>query len=133
MASLCEKSGIVSLDIFGSFAREEQAKDSDIDLLVRFSKPKSLLEIVRIERIFSELLGRKVDLLTEASISPYLRDRIRKEAKVFYEKKDDRVYLMHILDASLRIEEYIAGIDKASFNEKKLVQDGVIRQIEIKR
>lgn len=87
IASLCKKNEIISLNIFGSFARGKFTKDSDIDLLVRFSKPKSLLELVRIERIFSELLRRKVDLLTEASISPYLKDRIKKEARVFYEKK----------------------------------------------
>ena len=71
--------------IFGSSLREDFGDDSDIDLLVRFSKPKSLLDLARIERIFSEALGRKADLLTEASISPYLKDTIEREMKVFYE------------------------------------------------
>ncbi|MDY7040081.1 MAG: nucleotidyltransferase domain-containing protein [Chloroflexota bacterium] len=55
---------------------------SDVDLLVRFSKRKSLLALVRLERELSTALGRKVDLLTEAAISPYLRDRIKREVKV---------------------------------------------------
>jgi len=46
-------------------ARGEETEESDVDLLVRFARPKSLLDLVRIEREFSEALGRKVDLLTE--------------------------------------------------------------------
>jgi len=53
-------------------------------MLVRFSKRKSLLAMVRLERELSEALGRKVDLLTEASVSPYMRERILKEMKVIY-------------------------------------------------
>lgn len=83
---ICKKNDITFLAIFGSFARDDFTKDSDIDLLVRFSRRKSLLDLVRIEREFSEILGRKVDLLTEASISPYLKDRINKELEVIYEK-----------------------------------------------
>ncbi|MFC1807571.1 nucleotidyltransferase family protein [Candidatus Omnitrophota bacterium] len=86
MILICEENNIVLLGIFGSFARGEAVENSDVDLLVRFSKSKSLLELVRIERIFSELLGKKVDLLTEASISPYLKDRIQAEVKLYYEK-----------------------------------------------
>lgn len=49
---------------------------------MEFSETKGLLALVRIERELSELLGVKVDLLTEDSISPYLIDGIKKEAKV---------------------------------------------------
>lgn len=46
-------------------------------------------------------------------------------------KKDDSVYLRHILDAISRIEEYTQGIKYESFIENHLIQDGIIRQIEI--
>lgn len=46
-------------------------------------------------------------------------------------KKDDFVYLRHILDAISRIEEYIKGLDYDDFMDNNLVQDGVVRQIEI--
>lgn len=82
----CRSNDIVFMAIFGSMARGDYRKDSDIDLLVRFSKPKSLLKIVRIERLISEVMGRKADLLTEESISPYLRDRIKQDMRVFYEQ-----------------------------------------------
>ena len=46
-------------------------------------------------------------------------------------KKDDAVYLRHILDAAGQIEEYVVGLDSQGFLESRLVQDGVIRQFEI--
>jgi len=46
-------------------------------------------------------------------------------------KPDESVYLRHILDAIAKVETYLQGIDKAAFNQNTLVQDGVIRQIEI--
>jgi len=81
---ICKNNDIVFLAIFGSFLRGDFTEESDIDLLVRFSKPKGLFDIVRIERALSEVLGRKTDLLTEASISPYLKDKIKNEMKDFF-------------------------------------------------
>ena len=46
-------------------------------------------------------------------------------------KRDDTVYLRHVLDAVVRIEEYLQGIGEDVFYEQALVQDGVIRQLEI--
>ncbi len=83
----CRKNDIEFIGIFGSFARGDFAEDSDIDLVVRFSKRKSLLDLVRIERELSEVWGRKVDLLTEGAISPYLRERIKRELKTIYERE----------------------------------------------
>ncbi len=65
--------------LFGSVARGEAKIDSDLDLLVGFSQPVTLLQLVALERELSSALGRKVDLVTEASLSPYLRDHILRE------------------------------------------------------
>lgn len=81
------KYDIIFIAIFGSFARGELSDKSDIDLLVKFGKRKSLLEIVRIQRELSELLGFPVDLLTEKSISPYIMEKIKKELRVIYDKR----------------------------------------------
>ncbi|HOL22220.1 MAG TPA: nucleotidyltransferase family protein [bacterium] len=78
------KEGAKSISLFGSFARDEENPKSDIDIIVEFNEVKSLLDIVRIERELGELLGIKIDLLTENSISPYLYDVINKEKKVIY-------------------------------------------------
>ena len=86
LEEICRRNDVELLLLFGSAARGEDTEQSDVDLLVRFSKRKSLLDLVRIEREFAEALGRKVDLLTEGSLSPYLRDQILGEAAVLYER-----------------------------------------------
>ncbi len=85
LIELCRQNDVVKVSIFGSVARGEANDQSDIDLLVEFSKRKSLLAFVALERQMSAALGRKVDLLTEAAISPYLRDRIKRDLRVIYE------------------------------------------------
>ena len=87
MIDICRQNDVSMIGVFGSMARGEAQKKSDIDLIVRFSKRKSLLSMVRLERELSEALGRKVDLLTEAAISPYLRESVLKELKVVYDAR----------------------------------------------
>ena len=85
LTELCRQNDVAKLSIFGSIARGEADKQSDIDLLVEFSKRKSLLALVALERKFSTVLGQKVHLLTEAAISPYLRDRVKRDLQIIYE------------------------------------------------
>jgi len=85
LIDLCRNNDVSMLGVFGSTSRGEAKDNSDLDLLVRFSKAKSLLGLVRLERKLSEGLGIKVDLVTEAAVSPYLRDRIKQDLKVLYE------------------------------------------------
>jgi predicted nucleotidyltransferase len=87
LIKLCRENDVAKLGVFGSMARGEANDQSDIDLLVEFSKRKSLLALVSLERKMSAALGRKVDLLTEAAISPYLRDRIKRDLRVIYEAR----------------------------------------------
>lgn len=80
--SFMQQHGAEKIGVFGSYARNEAREDSDLDLMVWFREQKSLLGIIRIERELSELLGVKIDLLTEQAVSPYLIDRIRQELRV---------------------------------------------------
>lgn len=73
-----EQEGAEKVELFGSYAREEEAdKESDVDLLVDFSEPKSLLDIARIERQLSEKINKEIDLVTEESLSPHIADKIK--------------------------------------------------------
>ena len=85
LIEICRKNDVAMIGVFGSVARGEATTQSDIDLLVRFSKGKSLLALVALERQISTVLGKKVDLLTEAAISPYIRDKVKRDLKVIYE------------------------------------------------
>ena len=84
LVDICRRNDGVFLGVFGSFARGEASEDSDVDLLIRFSSRKGLLDLVRIEREMTESVGRSVDLLTDAAISPYLRERIEREMVELY-------------------------------------------------
>jgi hypothetical protein len=71
--------------IFGSFARNEQNPDSDIDLLVKFNDTPTLLELIKIENELSLKLGLKVDLVTEASVTnKRIKSQIKKDLQIIY-------------------------------------------------
>lgn len=86
LAEVCDRHGITRLRLFGSLVRDEGDETSDVDLLAEFTGRKSLLDLVRVERELSEHFGRRVDLLTEKALSPYLRERILRDARVVYER-----------------------------------------------
>lgn len=73
--------GATNVRVFGSFARGEQRKRSDLDLLVVLPAKASLFDLVGLKMDLEERLKRKVDVLTDDGISPYLRDRILAEAR----------------------------------------------------
>ena len=86
LAALCARLGIRRLSVFGSVARGEERPESDLDLLAEFADGVTLLDLVRAEHELADELGRRVDLLTPAALSPHLRDRIQREARVLYER-----------------------------------------------
>jgi predicted nucleotidyltransferase len=73
--------GLVNIRIFGSVIRDEATPHSDIDLLVDLEKGRSLLDLGGASIKLQELLGRKVDIVTERGLHWYLRDKILKEAR----------------------------------------------------
>jgi len=77
---ILKKHGIVRAGIFGSYARGEQKKNSDIDILIEVPKRKfSLLDLIGIEIELEKKLRKKVDLLTYAGINHLLKKRILNE------------------------------------------------------
>lgn len=78
--------GVVKAAIFGSYARGDTKKNSDIDLLIEYGERKSLLDLVGLKLDLEDMLKRKVDLLTYGCIHPLLKDIILKEQKIIYEK-----------------------------------------------
>ena len=73
--------GARNVRLFGSTARGEARPDSDIDLLVEMDADRSLLDLVGLGQDLEALLAHKVDVLTDASLHPALRDRILAEAR----------------------------------------------------
>jgi predicted nucleotidyltransferase len=72
--------GVESLSIFGSYGRDEQRAESDLDLLVTFQQAPGLLQFVELENKLSDLLGIKVDLVMRDSLKPAIGEIILREA-----------------------------------------------------
>jgi uncharacterized protein len=72
--------GAQSVRIFGSVAKGNARPDSDLDLLVQLAPGYSLLDIVAIKQDLEELLNCQVDVVTEAALSPYIREQVLREA-----------------------------------------------------
>jgi len=68
--------GVIRSSIFGSLAKGEADKDSDIDLLVELPEDRSLFDLVDLKMALERRLGKKVDVLTYRSIHPLLRNAI---------------------------------------------------------
>ena len=84
---ILKRQGVNVAALFGSTARGEARKGSDIDLLIKLKKGKTLLDIVRLKLELEKKLGRKVDLVEYAAIRPLLKETILNEQKVIYERK----------------------------------------------
>lgn len=66
--------------VFGSVGRGEQDTSSDFDLLVDMAEGRNLFDLIALSNDLEESLGVDVDVVTEASLSPYIRDRVLDEA-----------------------------------------------------
>ena len=80
LSFLSETFGVATIGIFGSVSRGEDTAESDVDILVTFQPgKKNIRNYMGLSDHLENLFGRKVDLLTEAGISPYIRPQIEGE------------------------------------------------------
>ncbi len=78
--ALAKRFGVKDIRIFGSVARREDTKKSDIDFLVEFSPGASLLTHAAFQRELSELLGRDVDVASVRGLKEQIRQTVMQEA-----------------------------------------------------
>lgn len=78
---ISEKHGVIQLRVFGSVARGDQKETSDLDFLVTLAPSRDLTDLVSFTQDMESVLQTKVDVVSEAGLSPYLRDRILAEAR----------------------------------------------------
>ena len=76
-----EKYAVEFLGIFGSYLRNEQTPNSDLDLLVSFSEVPSLLKFIELENYLTDLLGIKVDLVMKEALKPGISKNILDEVE----------------------------------------------------
>jgi predicted nucleotidyltransferase len=89
LSEICRKNNVVFLAVFGSFVRGEQNQKSDVDIAIEFdqSKPKTLLDLIRLENELGAVFKRKVDLGVFSSLNPYVAEDVKREMRVIYEKR----------------------------------------------
>jgi uncharacterized protein len=73
--------GARNVRLFGSVARGDDRAESDVDFLVDMEPGRSLLDLVGLGQELEQLLGHKVDVLTESSVHPAIRERVASEAR----------------------------------------------------
>ena len=81
-AELANKYPISEMGVFGSYVRNEQTPQSDIDILIDFSAPISLFEFLDIEEELSKLISLKVDLVSRKALKPFIGKQILKEVQL---------------------------------------------------
>lgn len=79
LPELSNEYSISYLGIFGSYVRGEQKEDSDLDVLVEFSKTPDLFEFIGLKEDLSDMLGVKVDLVMKSALKPTIGKRIIEE------------------------------------------------------
>jgi len=75
--------------VFGSYARGDQSRGSDIDILIKLGRDTklSLLGLVKMEAMLTKILKKKIDLVTYNSLNRHIKQGILKEMKVIYERQ----------------------------------------------
>lgn len=76
---LSERYKVQTLGVFGSYVRQEQRADSDLDILVTFLETPSLLKFIELEYYLSDAFGVKVDLVMKDALKPAIGTQILKE------------------------------------------------------
>ncbi len=82
LAELGRDYAVSEIGLFGSYVRDEQTPDSDLDILVAFSKPVGFVVFMQLEQHLQQLLGIKIDLVTRGALKPQIGARVLNE--VYY-------------------------------------------------
>ena len=80
LLGIAERHGARDVRLFGSCARGTTGESSDIDILVVLDSGRTLLDLVALKQDLEDLFGRQVHVVTPLSLSPYIRDRVIREA-----------------------------------------------------
>ena len=79
LPGLRERYGVTYLGIFGSYVRGEQKRTSDVDILVEFDRPGTLLDFIHLQNDLMDLLGTRVDLVEKSGLKPAIRPYVLAE------------------------------------------------------
>lgn len=76
--------GIVKAAVFGSYARNAQREESDLDLLIEFNKSFDMIQFIHLKNMLEESLGKRIDIVEYCSLSPFIKEQVLREAVTIY-------------------------------------------------
>lgn len=85
IAEFLKSNGATKVAVFGSYVRNEETPDSDIDVLVDFKKPITLFDFVGYQQGLEDKIGLKVDLIMDGSLNPLIEKYVKQDLKVLYQ------------------------------------------------
>lgn len=130
--------GVARVRVFGSVARGEAGAESDIDVLVDFvpGAPRGLLDLMRVREVFEDLLARRVDVVTEAALTPPLRAEILADAvdvmavptppPEAHRAKRWRFRVVGLLEILDRLAGHVSGLTLATFVRDERTRDAAL-------
>ncbi|MFC4638959.1 HepT-like ribonuclease domain-containing protein [Deinococcus hohokamensis] len=133
--------GVTRVRVFGSVARGEADSSADIDLLVDFGAGHEvgLLALMQVKDVMEELLGRRVDVLTEGGLKAPLRSEILADAVDVmqvpvppphaHRQKRWRWRVFELLAAIDRVAAYTADLSLTAFRADQRTRDAVLRNL----
>lgn len=133
-----EAVGVARVWVFGSVARGEATMASDIDLLIEFAPglERGLLDLMRAREVFEDLLGRRVDVVTEAALGDPLRGEILEDAvdvlavpvppPATHRRKRWRWRVFDLLAILDRLAAHTAGLSLTTFQRDERSQDAAL-------
>ena len=77
MDELKQDYNVASLALFGSYVRGDQTPESDVDILVEFSGPVGMFQFMGLERALSNIVARKVDLVSKKGMKPMIYEMVK--------------------------------------------------------
>lgn len=75
---------VTYVGLFGSYSKNTQTQESDVDLVINYTKPFSYFDLVKLQEELQIALGRSVDVVTEPSLSPFIKDEIIRDIQIIY-------------------------------------------------
>lgn len=81
IAPILKRRGVLKAAVFGSAARGEMNKKSDVDILVKLKKDKTLFDLIGLQIALEDALGRKVDVVEYGALHPLIKRAVLKEQK----------------------------------------------------
>lgn len=131
--------GVTRVRVFGSVARGEATDLSDVDLLLDLQEGSGLLRLMAAKDLFEDVLGTRIDAITERAIKPQLRRGILTDAvdilnvpdrpRRTHRRKRWRWRIFDLLDAIDRIADYVAPHNLQSFKQDDMAVDAVLHSM----